>query len=123
MTELEQKLEFAKHFRLNKDALPIIQAILPKDADAVTVLNAKAQWPFDPIVVAEIERLNNIPPTKEQIAFELHTKANRKDVLPEDQAKFYKLLIDLLNPGASSGKAGTKGADKLAELKAMLDET
>lgn len=124
MTVDEQKILFARRYRENKkDALMIARACLPKDSDAVTIINAKDTWPHDPIVLAEMQRLDELPLDKAIINNEVLTIARSSFVDPKDRIAAYKLVAELnglIIPTAQKG--GAKSTDKLEELKAMLEE-
>lgn len=117
MTEQEQKLAFAKRYRDDRsDPLPIVLSVMPFGTDPVAIHNAMQQWPHDPIVVGEIERLSKILPEKETIAHQLLYKANNPAIAPEDQVKFYKLYCDLIYPSKSGSLKSDSGGDRLDEF-------
>lgn len=124
MTVEEQKLLFARRYRENKkDALMIARACLPKDSDAITIINASNEWIHDPIVTAEIQRLDQIPLDKSVINNEVLTIARSTSVDPKDRIAAYKLVAELnglIIPAAMKG--GAKSTDKLEELQKMLED-
>jgi hypothetical protein len=128
MTELEQKLLFAARLRREPDsALMIAASILGRatiDANPMLAINAADMWPHDPVVMAEIQRLNDAPVDKRIYITEMHSKANK--AFERGDHKSYAAIMQLvLNAegylkGVSTKDDGKTGEDKLAELAAMV---
>jgi hypothetical protein len=123
----ELKIRFARRFlaKDKKDAILIVRDLFPRDSDAMPIINAAREWVDDPIVLAEIKRLEEIPVEKSKITQEVLVIARNSFVDAKDRIAAYKLAAELnglIVPSSVSAKGGAKSTDKLAELKAMLDE-
>lgn len=102
----------------------IVANILGKDVienNPMLPISLAQDWPNDPFVVAEMQRLKAILPTLEDVAREIHEKAKRAFELGDTREYFagmrlYAEVTGLIKKGADGGKSD----DKLEELAAML---
>jgi hypothetical protein len=129
MTDLEQKTLFAERLlRRPDDALMIVANILGKDvieSNPMLPISLAQDWPNDPFVVAEMQRLKAILPSLEDIAREIHEKAKKAFEQGEQREYFsgmrlYAEVTGLIKKGVDGGKSD----DRLQELADMvLDPT
>lgn len=125
MTELEQKTLFAERLlRRPDDALMIVANILGKDVceqNPMKPISLAQDWPNDPFILQEMERLKSILPTKEYIAREIHEKA--KNAFDRGEEKEYfagmRLYAEIVGHIKKASET-SKSDDKLQELAGMV---
>lgn len=127
MTELEQKLLFAERYLRNKrnDALMIVGNIMGRaviDVDPMIVINNANTWVNDPVVIAEMKRIENLPPDDSALIFKLQTMIDECMQRGEEKAAMegMKLLFTSRGLLKASGKDDGKNDDQLAKLAAMV---
>jgi hypothetical protein len=115
----ERKMQFAtllqrvpREQRLTKASV-VAKAVVGKDANkyATYVLQIADDWPHDPVVIAEIDRLDLIPLTKEQLlqmvldeANDRYADKNAKKALLELYAKIAGYIGTIKDSGANSNE-------------------
>lgn len=127
MTELEQKLLFAERYLRNKrnDALMIVGAIMGRaviDVDPMIVINNANTWVNDPIVIAEMKRLEEAPAESSALLFELQTNIRECMTRGEETAamKGWQILLTARGLMKTDAKDDGKSDDQLAKLAAMI---
>lgn len=103
-TEHEFKLEFAALLqRVPKDkrlqaAPQIAKEVFGEETTVkypVYVIKCAEEWPFDPIVIAEVDRLDLIPIPKEVILKDVYTLATDKFAEIKDRVSAFRLYADM----------------------------
>lgn len=122
MADLRQKKQFARLLRDRpKDPYAVACIVLGKDADPGRIMEVCATWPYDKAVVREIARLDRKPVPKHVLVCKLMEIAKDNN---KDRVAALAKVAELEGYTAAAATAGKSkhGADKIAELKAMLDE-
>lgn len=127
MTELEQKLLFAERYLRNKrnDALMIVGNIMGRaviDVDPMVVINNANSWVNDPVVIAEMKRLEEAPAESSALLFELQTNIRECMTRGEEAAamKGWQILLTARGLMKPDSKDDGKSDDQLAKLAAMV---
>lgn len=127
MTELEQKLLFAERYLRNKrnDALMIVGNIMGRaviDVDPMVVINNANSWVNDPIVIAEMKRIENLPPDDSALIFKLQTMIDECMNRGEEKAAMDGMKLLLTSRGLLKGseKDDGKGGHDLKRLMEMV---
>jgi hypothetical protein len=116
--ELQHKMRFAQLLqrepKQNRFAVApsVAKAVLGKDAELYPMfaLRISEQWPFDPDVIAELDRLDSIPPPKEVALRDLFEIAAGKYNEKKDRIAAWKLYGEMngwLRTEKESGGTGT----------------
>lgn len=130
MTENDYKLEFAKLLqKLARDrrleSQPLIaKAILGKDYNKFPqyLLRIADEWPLDPVVIAEVERLDLIPQSKEAVLGELWRIGTDRFAGYRDRVYALSEYCKTVGWTMPKVEQPLKSNDRLDELAAMILE-
>jgi hypothetical protein len=129
MTELDYKLQFAgllqrvpRELRLNPQPMIAKQIVGTEDCMKypLFVLHIAETWPVDPVVIAEIDRLDKTPIEKEIILTELHRIGTSVLVDPADRVKAFAEYAKISGWTMPSKNDLLRSDDRLKELAAMV---
>jgi hypothetical protein len=128
MSEDDYKLEFAKLLqKLARDrrleSQPMIaKAVLGKDYIKYPqfLLRIADEWPMDPVVIKEVERLDMIIQPKEVILAELFRIGTDRFASNRDRVSALSEYCKTVGWTLPKADTGTKPLDRLEELSAMI---
>jgi len=121
----EWKLSFAETYLAKpNDALMIVRRLLPGDPNPFDIIRFAEQWPSDPLVKEEMNRLIAIPPDRNKITLEVLALARDSKQRMQDRIAAYKVAADMQswNSSTTSAKAKVMAGDRLGELAAMISD-
>ena len=129
MTELDYKLQFAallqrvpKELRMNPQ-MDIAKTIVGKEDTLkypMFVINIGETWPFDPLVIAEMDRLDRTPIEKEVILNELYRLGTNIYADHGDRVKAFAEYAKISGWTMQKKEDNKRSDDKLRELAAMV---
>ena len=129
MEELDYKLVFAKLLqRLSKDLRSLPQPIIAKevvgkdDAEKYPrqVLRIAEEWVFDPIVLAEVDRLDRMPIEREVVIQNLYHIATGISVPYTDRVRAFAEIGKIMGWSLNKKDDGSEFHDKMKELSEMV---
>lgn len=102
MDELQLKIEFAKNYlRHNRNGFDAAFATVPTKSPGVA-LQMGRDWPKDPVVLVELERLmqgseaKSFLPTKEKQAQDIYAIATSERVSVDEKLKAHRLYAEMM---------------------------
>ena len=129
MTTEEAKLDFARLLQrvakeLRSNPQPMIAKQVVGNEDTLKyplfVLQIAEEWPLDPIVLAEIDRIDRVPIEKEVILNDLYCIGTSRSVDPADRVKAFAEYAKISGWTLQQKKAEEKADDRLREIAAAI---
>jgi hypothetical protein len=84
------------------------------------ILQIGDEWPHDPEVIEEIDRLDSIPKTRERFLLELWSKATSPTIEPKEQIQALK-LYGMTMKFIGGGEEDSQTSEQLHTFQQMFD--